>query len=193
MEYSQKSPFLTLKRTLSILFFLVCINLISGCGITKCNTSKGILSNDEMNNAFLLPVKFYKQKEPDKCGVTALKTVLDYFNIDYSDIESIFNKDIKATRLITIINYANKYLDAHTERIGYGKMVKILRNGSPVIILRKYEKGNHYYVVKGFILDERKIVVNNGYEENVILPASVAETDDIAVIFNQKGKELVMR
>ena len=92
--------------------------------------------------------------------------------------------------VISIVNYANRYLNTHSERIGYEKIVRTLKKGNPLIIMRRHDKGNHYYVVKGYIVNEKKIVVNDGYKEDVILPMpdKISATDtDVAIIFSKRG------
>ena len=150
-----------------------------------------VTSFGAVTQTFTLPVKFYKQK-PDQCGVAALKSVLEYFNVRYShkELNKIFNKDINGTKVISIVNYANKHLNTHSKRIGYEQMVRILKKGDPLIIMRRHDEGNHYYVVKGYIVNEKKIVVNDGYKEDVILPMpdkrSATDTD-VAIIFSKRG------
>lgn len=160
--------------------------ILSGCA------HKNILTVNEMGNAFLLPIKFQRQ-EPDKCGIAALSSVMDYLNIKYSGIHKIYSKEDKGTRLITMVNYSNRYIDTRVERMGYEAMVDNLLQGKPFIIMKKNNSQYHYFVVKGFIITERKIVVNDGYNENVILSIQedgTGEDAGIAVVFGQAQQSL---
>lgn len=148
---------------------------------------KNILSNADLENAFLLPVKFYKQ-EPNKCAIAALSSVLDYFDIEYSDINKIYSEKDKGTKLITMVNYVNQYLNTDVKRIGYAEIEEILLRRKPIIIMRNVNSGFHYYVVKGFIPSQRKLIVSDGYNENVILTMNDKVSDkqvEVAIIFGR--------
>ena len=59
--------------------------------------------------------------------------------------------------------------------------------------MRKINGRYHYSVVKGFIATERKIVVNDGYNENVILiiqENGTGEDAGIAIVFGQAQQSL---
>lgn len=156
--------------------------LVSGCA------HKNILTIHEMSHAFLLPIKFHRQ-ETDKCGIAALSSVLEYLGVPYSGIETIYSKSDGGTKLITLVNYANKYVDTDIQRVGYGEILGHMLKRRPMIVMRKLGQGYHYYVVKGFVMNDRKIVVNDGYEENVLLSVTengASKDADIGIIF---GKE----
>jgi len=148
--------------------------------LNGCVTAKNALSYSKANNAVLLPVKFRKQ-EPDKCGVAVLSSVFEFFNIDYSEMGKIYSEDEKGTKLITLVNYSDEYITTSVIRASYEEMVKIILQGKPLIIMQKTKSGFHYSVVKGFMKNERKIIVNNGYRENIIL--SLAANGDTANVF----------
>ena len=156
--------------------------------MTGC-ASKKLLSKSESDRTFMVPVKFYSQEEQGKCGVVALKAVLDFYGIKYGNIDSLYNEEINGTKVISIVNYAREYagnyLYARTERVGYDEIVAIIRAGDPMIILKKDNDIKHYSVVKGFFLDERRIIVNDGYDENVVITLSKKDTESeyIAIIF----------
>jgi hypothetical protein len=169
---------------------------MSGCSFTRSTSSKNILAPENSDKAVLLPVKFYAQ-EKNKCGVTALRAVLEFYGVEYTDLDSVFNEELNATRLISIVNYANRYLHTNVDRLSYDAVVDSIRRGDPIIILLKSEGFNHYAVVKGVIESEREIVVNDGYNENVVLSYEGAEAksnDSIAIIFTKKkNKEVANR
>lgn len=156
--------------------------LIGGCAQQRVLTIK------ETKDAFLLPVKFQKQ-EPNKCGVVALSSILDYFGIEYSEIEKIYNEEEKGTKLITLVNYSNEYIDTRAKRIGYEEMVENLSQGSPLILMRRVNGRYHYFVIKGFLTTQRTVIVNDGYMENVVLDVQenrAGKEADIAVIFGDR-------
>ena len=138
-----------------------------------------------MSHAFLLPLKFQKQ-EPDKCAIAALSSVLNYLGVSYSGIDKIYSEEEKGTKLITLVNYANQYVHTDVQRVGYGEIAGHARKGRPVIVMRKIGQRYHYYAVKGFVRNERKIIVNDGYDENVLLRVTengASQDADIGIIF----------
>ena len=169
-----------------ILLILLLGALISGCG-----GAKSILKQSEVDRTFMLPVKFYEQKDEGRCGVVALSAVLDFYGVSYTDIGSIYNNEINGTKVISIVNYAKEYaghyLYARTDRVGYDEIAAIIRAGDPVIILQKHNDFNHYSLVKGFFLDERRIIINDGENENVIvsLIKKGDESKFVAIIFSK--------
>lgn len=169
------------------LILLVAASLMAGCGAAKGRSSKKLLTKASIDNIFLLPVKFHRQNEKNRCGIVALRSVLDFYEVDHEGIERIFNAELNATRLISIVNYADRYLDTRTERLGYEEIAKIVKGGDPVILLQKVDGNNHYSVVKGFVVGEEKIIINDGYNENVVVSLSdeSAICNNIAIIFNR--------
>lgn len=135
---------------------------LNGC------VTKNALSYSKAGNAVLLPVEFRKQ-EPNKCGVAALSTIFEFLDIDFSEMEKIYSEDEKGTKLIALLNYSDEYITTSAIHAGYEEMVKIILQGKPLIIMQKTKIGFHYSVVKGFMKNERKIIVNDGYRENIIL------------------------
>lgn len=167
-----------------LLILLLATSLLMGCA-----TSKSILADANFKNVVLLPVKFQRQ-EPDKCGITALASVMEYFNIEYSEIEQIYDHQEKGTKLITMINYSNKYIDTYMAHVGYEEIAKNIMQKKSLIIMRKNKVGGyHYFIVKGIILNEKKIVVNDGYDENVILDVTEdgkGKKADTALLFGKR-------
>ena len=167
-------------------------NVIIGAGPDNIYSDEDLA---KMADADAIIVSAYPVTEQLLAACQQLK-IIQRTGVGYENIESIYNEDIGATKVITIINYANRYLKARTERIGYDKMSELLRARGPIILLRKRDGVNHYYVVKGFLANERKIVVNDGYDEDVILPAQSLQSEqdmDIAIIFNKKGEGIKLQ
>lgn len=166
----------------AVLFAIISLN--------GCVTTQNILPYREADNAVLLPVEF-REQEPDKCGVAALSSIFEFFDIDFSEIDKIYSEDEKGTKLITLLNYSDEYITTSVIRAGYKEIVEIILQGKPLIVMQKTKNGFHYSVVKGFIKNERKIVVNDGYRENVILNlAADGDTANVftAVVFGTKRK-----
>lgn len=168
---------------------ILIIALVSLLALTVgCATTKSILADADINNTILLPIEFQKQ-EPDKCGITALASVMEYLNIEHSDIEQIYDQREKGTKLITMINYSNKYIDTYMAHVGYEEIAKNIMQKKSLIIMRKNKVGGyHYFIVKGIILNEKKIIVNDGYDENVILDVAEdgkSKNADTALLFGK--------
>lgn len=166
-----------------LLILLLATSLLMGCA-----TSKSILADANFKDVVLLPVKFQKQ-EPDKCGITALASVMEYFNIEYAEIAQIYDQREKGTKLITMINYSNKYIDTYMAHVGYEEIAKNIMQKKSLIIMRENKVGGyHYFIVKGIILNEKKIIVNDGYDENVILDVAEdgkSKMSDTALLFGK--------
>lgn len=176
----------TFIRQLLMTTVLIFIStLFIGCA------KKNMISDADLENAFLLPVKFHKQ-EPNKCAVAALSSVLDYFDIEYSGIDTIYSERDNGTKLITMVNYANQYINTDVKRIGYKEIEEIILAKKPLIIMRNVNSGYHYYVVKGFIPGARRLIVSDGYNETILLSTDNEVSDkkiEVAVIFGQDKKE----
>jgi hypothetical protein len=165
-----------------VVAILAAAALMNGC------VHRRVLTINETKDPFLLPVKFQRQ-EPNECGVAALSSILDYFGIEYSEIEKIYNEEEKGTKLITLVNYSNNYIDTGVKRVGYEEMVESLSRGSPLILMRRVNGRYHYFVVKGFLTTQRTVVVNDGYKENVVLDVQeygAGGEADIAVLFGER-------
>jgi len=163
-----------LSSILAVLFAIISLN--------GCVTTQNILPYREADNAVLLPVEF-REQEPNKCGIAALSSVFDFFDIYFSEseMEKIYSEDEEGTKLITLVNYSDEYITTTVKHAGYEEMVKIVLQGKPLIIMQKTKTGFHYSVVKGFMKNEKKIIINDGYRENVIL--SLAADGDTANVF----------
>ena len=89
-----------------------------------------------------------------------------------------------------MVNFANRYIDAKVEHSGFEGIVNNIDQGRPVILMRKLRR-YHYFVIKGYIANQRKIVTNDGYDENVLLDipgAKGGENSDILITFRFYSK-----
>jgi ABC-type bacteriocin/lantibiotic exporter with double-glycine peptidase domain len=147
--------------------------------VSACTGARAEFRQESYRNAVTVPVRFIKQR-PGGCGIAALATILDYYGLEYPDIDGIYMDGIDGTRVISIVNYAARFGTAHVKRMGMEQIVERLRGHVPLIVLRK----RHFYVVKGFIPDNGMLLVNDGYRENMFLKPPVK--DDL-IIYLERG------
>ncbi len=165
----------------------VAMVLLCVCAFTGCAWDRRSSVHLAAGEVFLLPVPFVRQ-EPGQCAVAALSAAFDYLNIAHDGIEQIFDPQQRGTKVVSLLQYSNQYTTTRVQRLGYAGITGILQSGRPLIILRKENNTYHYMIVKGFIPSSRKLIVNDGYLENVAIPGPEAESGvkaDIAIIFAQ--------
>jgi len=152
------------------------------------------LGAHRINKATLIDVPFYSQA-PEACASTALRSILEYHNIAYGGPQMLPPPGF--TKTVTVVNFAGKFMDASVTRMDLDGIKAEIDAGRPLMLLRQYEHTGHYYLVKGYAAG--KLVVNDGYRENLLLgPAnqkSSINTDsldnkgDIVIIFSKKPIE----